>query len=77
MAFIDSRYGGTDFFRDQEQQYRHYQELQRAQLGMQQTMYNPYTQMQQGIPDYEREQQAVKPKTPAFLDNKKLLLLEN
>jgi hypothetical protein len=49
--------------------------MERQRHAAMQNAYNPYTHSQQGVTDLQREQQAQKPKAPAYLDNKKLLLL--
>lgn len=58
-----------------EQEHRYLQEMERQRNAAMQNAYNPYMQSQQGVTDLQREQQAQKPKAPAYLDNKKLLLL--
>ena len=67
-------YDGQRYYSEQERRYREDMERQRY-AAMQNSAYNPYTQSQQGVTDLQREQQAQKPKAPAYLDNKKLLLL--
>ena len=72
MITRNDLYDGQRYYSEQERRYREEMERQRM---MQQMAYNPYTQSQQGMTDLQREKQAEKPKAPAYLDNKKLLLL--
>lgn len=77
--YYNDQYDGHRYYAEQERRYREEMERERQRMynTMQNTSYNPYTQSQQGVTDLQREQQAAKPKAPAYLDNKKLLLLEN
>lgn len=79
-TMLNDVYDGQRYYEQQERRYREEMDRQRM-MAMQNTAYNPYTQMQNGQTDLQREQQAVqKAKTEAdhrFTSNKKLLLLEN
>lgn len=77
-SYFNDMYDGQRYYEQQERRYREEMERQRM-MAMQNTAYNPYTQMQQGQTDLQREQQAVqKAKADdSFTSNKKLLLLEN
>ncbi len=78
-------YAGQRYYEEQERRYRETIERQRY-AAMQQAQYNPYTDTYGGVTAQQiQEGKAEKPKakkaegfhTPEYLDNKKLLLLEN
>lgn len=72
-------YAGQRYYEEQDRRYREMAERQRYEAMRQQQAYNPYTDTYGGV-TAQQIQEGKKPKpmpTPEYLDNKKLLLLEN
>ena len=70
-------YDGQRYYAEQEQRYR--QEMERQRYAAAQNAYDHNTQMYRGMAAQQMQEASkpVKAQTPAYLDNNKLLLLEN
>jgi len=73
---LSDAYDGQRYYAEQERRYRESVDRQRM---MQQAQYNPYTDTYGGVSAQQMQevQRPVKANQPAYLDNNKLLLLEN
>jgi hypothetical protein len=72
-------YDGQRYYAEQERSYREQMELERDRMYRTMNSYNPNTDTYGGV-SAQQMQEAPKPKRaaqPAYLDNNKLLLLEN